>query len=916
MKAPSLLKEVQRAEKAVSRELEQLQEESAARILECKTKVRKKVKETLEEDPQQRLVRENIEHLQLRLELLRNMRMNWKNFEKYASERGIELRINQFSALQHLIHFLETGEGEEVTEDADPARALMAFEVQPTGAGKTGAFAIETALLDVPTLILVPFDNLVEQTKEDLMKIGGIAEEDIGLLYGGTKEFGRKVTVATYAGHAAQMRRKGDYANHIQNNVKYCICDEVHTSLGDRTQESLLSIDGMGNGELTDEEMKALESEQYVLEHLDEQVSQKALKVGFTATPKASAKHVSQYFPHFLGRVYHKDMVEAGILVPYRIVQCDGSVSEGEVGQYVSQELEVKILKREKIYEKLLGEYAEALHTYQKMKSKNEYPLRGMAFCTNHKECEKFAKEAKELGLRCEIVTGKEASGTKGKDVINAAKEKICAGEIDIIVTVEKLCAGFNFPEINAVIWARVTSMAKTIQGIGRGGRSYKEGDMRKDCCWVFETNWTLKKNAKRGKKPLRLADALIQNGEDPDAICSMADGTKLDYNKRLPEIDEDGVITINDQICVGINRYAKKCGVDVTVLLSQINKLELKPIEKALAKSTIIDVYLKSEIDALPLIIKSKASRGSTLENGTILIDGVECIGTSKYSETTAISYALLNKAVEESGLKPKGKVKSGTRYVDAYSKIELDQLQSVQNSNEAQGNILLDDGTILIGNKLCVALSRYAANFDVTHKPLIEAVSNAKLKSYGKVLTGGRHSDVYLKSQVDSLPFIKDAIATQDKILGKEDVGIQIGELECVGLARYASSLRMEISRLEEAVTKAKIKPTAKARSSGHIIDVFEKDKIDQLPALKEIIGLQFLSDDGSVVIDGENCYGSRKYSLKVGCSDLGLANAIKREKITPCGKGRSGANIVDVYRESDLQKIDLVKRKLGLQ
>ena len=536
METESLFKQAKKAEVRLAAELNELSINVDAEINVRKKITRKKIKETIEESPEQINARLHVEHLQLRCELLRNIRMNWRGFEKHAIERGIELRINQFSALQHLIHFLDTGEGQEGeiedTQEKSEEKAMMAYEVQPTGAGKTGAFAIETALLGVPTLILVPFDNLLQQSKDDLIKIGGFDPEDIGIVGGGDKEFGRLVTVATYQGHSIQMKRKSEYANHIKNNVKFCICDEVHTSLGERTQESLESIDDMSNEEMNFLEENALKAEEEVIKHLEEQTSLKSLKIGFTATPKLAQKHVQQYFPNFLGRVYHRDMVEAGILVPYRIVQCNGSVSEGEIGQAITEELEVKILNREDIYNKLLGEYVDALSTYEKMKKKNTYPLRGMAFCTNRNECLKFASQAAELGLRCEIITGKEAPGKQGREVINEAKEKMCRGEIDLIVTVEKLCAGFNFPEINAVIWARITSMAKTIQGIGRGARSHKEGKMKKDCCWVFETNWSLKNNAKRGKKPLRIADALSQNGEDPEKTCTMADGSVLTYDK------------------------------------------------------------------------------------------------------------------------------------------------------------------------------------------------------------------------------------------------------------------------------------------------------------------------------------------------------------------------------------------------
>jgi hypothetical protein len=197
----------------------------------------------------------------------------------------------------------------------------------------------------------------------------------------------------------------------------------------------------------------------------------------------------------------------------------------------------MKILHREKVYDKLTGEYAEVLATYRATKESlpDTMPMRGMAFCTSHEECEEFVKDAKEHGLKCRIVTGKEAKGRKGQKVINEAVDALDREEIDLIVTVEKLATGFNRPEINAVIWARITSAAKTIQGIGRGGRSHNyPGDIRKEHCLVFETNWSLQGNSKRKKKALRLADALAANGEEPEAICGMLNREPLQYEKPI----------------------------------------------------------------------------------------------------------------------------------------------------------------------------------------------------------------------------------------------------------------------------------------------------------------------------------------------------------------------------------------------
>ncbi len=552
MPPDSLFKKITQAEKIVSQEIEQAEQNRLALIDTHRGTTRKRAKETLEETPEMKNVRENIERLQLRLELIRNIKMNWRGFQGSLKRKGMQMRINQDAHLEHLITFLETGRGQPVdTEEDGPAlhdidRSLMTYEVQPTGAGKTGAFAIDIALMDVPTLTLVPFDNLLDQTKKDMMKIGGIPENQIGIVGGGTKEIGRKHTIATYAGHSALMRKGGEYATFIKTQCKLVNCDEVHhQALGERMQESITEIDAPQNGD-AEEEREMIEAERETLTHLAEQTGVKSLKIAWTATPRGSKKAVRQFFPHFLGRVYHREMVEAGLVVPFKIIQCDGSVYEGELSGYLSEEKEAAILEREGIYGKLAGEYAEVLQTYShtQKKMKHRMPLRGMGFFTNHAECEKFVTEAEAHGLKCCIVTGKEAKGRAGQAVINEAVDALSRGDIDLIVSVEKLATGFNREEINAIISGRITSAAKTIQYVGRGARSYtdEEGRVKEDCL-VFETNWTLKKNAKRGRKPMRFADALDFNGEDPEAICTMADGSTVCVDR--PKTKEEVIALI-----------------------------------------------------------------------------------------------------------------------------------------------------------------------------------------------------------------------------------------------------------------------------------------------------------------------------------------------------------------------------------
>ncbi len=507
------------------------------------------VQQILQLSEVKRGVYETICGLQLRLKVLRNIKMNWPVWQK--QNKHIDVRLNQLQGLEQFVRFLEDdnyefvleGYASETEASCDKPNPLICHYVQPTGAGKTGLIAIETALAQVKTLMLVPFDNLMYQTADDFQNIGGIAESDIAILPRGADEqlYQRPVLISTYAGHMARMRRNSEYVRMIQENVELVWCDEGHMALGKRTQEVIDGIDQFVQDGMTAEDQR---SERSVLEG-DGFIPSKAIKVAVTATPKLAAKHVRQKFGRCIGRVYQAELVRSGINVPYRIIHTDGHIEDDDtIIDAMTEAEEVKILDREKVYTKLLSEYADALVSYRDVKKgskKNEQgmPIYGMAFCTNHAECERFVEDAAKLGLKFEILTGRElAKGETGRTQLKAAETRLQSHEIDGFVTVEKLATGYSPNFMNTILWARVTSSARTVQGIGRGGRRHTyPSDAPKTHCTVIETNWTLSRNATKGKKtPLRLADALEDQGEDAEAICGMANGAKLDVRKPVTQ--------------------------------------------------------------------------------------------------------------------------------------------------------------------------------------------------------------------------------------------------------------------------------------------------------------------------------------------------------------------------------------------
>ena len=62
------------------------------------------------------------------------------------------------------------------------------------------------------------------------------------------------------------------------------------------------------------------------------------------------------------------------------------------------------------------------------------------------------------------MVTSRETAGLKPAEAekfLKDAEKALLDGDIDMIVTVGKLAEGWNYPPVNAVIWARATSSPK-----------------------------------------------------------------------------------------------------------------------------------------------------------------------------------------------------------------------------------------------------------------------------------------------------------------------------------------------------------------------------------------------------------------------------------------------------------------------
>jgi superfamily II DNA or RNA helicase len=552
------------------------------------------------EKPVEKEVRERIARIQLCQKMIRNIRMNMLT----ASGGGLQLRFNQLNAIAGLIKFLQDEGGKN----------FKGRFKQPTGAGKTVLFGFITKLINVKTLVLVPKQNLLQATKDEFVTMVGMDEATIGLVGGGSYELGNQVTVATYQSHILKMENDPEYRQHVQE-CELVICDEAHRALGKRTKDSIDALDKTEDEEsnteeqteadgivLTEEEAAA---EEKVLKDLDTATNRQSAKLAFTATPTLSNKDVADDFPYLIAEEKQSDLVQAKILVGYVIIQVGAEQRTDDFEGYLTEEEEANILEREGVYEKLTKEYAEVLRNYREKEADADYKFNGVAFCVNIAECDKYAKEAEKNGLRARVVTGREAKGKKGNAFIKQAEQDLLNGVIDQIVTVNKLGEGWNFPPANAAVWARAsTSPMIVIQGIGRTGRAYIDPQGReKPFSYVFETKWSLRNDSGRYvKRPLTIAQALLENGEDPSLICQMENKSELKLD-RITRLDpETGIATIDGVDYVEADRYCKhRLGTTQGTTRHFLKQWNAKPVETSqpvVLRGKIMTCYRKSDID------------------------------------------------------------------------------------------------------------------------------------------------------------------------------------------------------------------------------------------------------------------------------------------------------------------------------
>lgn len=362
----------------------------------------------------------------------------------------------------------------------------------PTGSGKTVLFTELIKATDVKTLVLVPTQQLVEQTIEELNS-NGIETRSVNI---SNPETSRHVSVATYAGFV-KYHRSG-YGGRYINPADYglVVLDEGHHGLAEGATEAL-------------------------------QPFKHAFQVGFTATPDYSEdRKLEQLLPTPIHRLSIGEAIDWGLVSSFSNILMKTNVDLSDVsittsGDYDSRELDVAInteLRNRTIAQFYAANLAD---------KKAIFSCGGVDHAINMAAC------LREAGVQAAAIYGGMANGEQ-----RILRDALAKGELTALVNDKLLSEGFDDPSISVAVNVSPTmSQVRQQQRSGRALRNYAPDPGKHaliiDC---IDVNYT--------KPPIIFADpriasrARIQRGQN---------GTLPSLLERLSMARSDGVELIID---------------------------------------------------------------------------------------------------------------------------------------------------------------------------------------------------------------------------------------------------------------------------------------------------------------------------------------------------------------------------------
>lgn len=299
---------------------------------------------------------------------------------------------------------------------ADKRRVVLTM---PTGAGKTvTAAAMATAAVDNGrrVLMLVHRQELLRQA-EAAMKLAGL---NVGVIWKDRKEHEADVVLTTIQSRK-KLERYGD--------EDFIIVDECHHAVSPTWKK-----------------------------RLDEHP---ARVLGLTATPeRLDGRGLREVFDDLVIGRRVDELIADGSLCNYRLLAPPGGY-DMTGARWRMGDFDIKSSEREA--KKRMADVVAAF-------DKHARDRRSLVFCVSIKHAEETLEKLREIGIRCELLTGSD----NDKDRL-AVEREFREGRLDALLNVDLFGEGYDCPECDCVVLARPTeSLSLYLQQIGRAMRPAK----------------------------------------------------------------------------------------------------------------------------------------------------------------------------------------------------------------------------------------------------------------------------------------------------------------------------------------------------------------------------------------------------------------------------------------------------------
>lgn len=311
--------------------------------------------------------------------------------------------------------------------------------------------------------------------------------------------------------------------------------------------------------------------------------------------------------------------------------------------------------------------------------------------------------------------------------------------------------------------------------------------------------------------------------------VYSKAEVETLPYVKeRLEhgnyELANDGTVMLKGRLCVGINRYAEKTGLNATSLQGFVDESRLEVIGRVSSGSNRINVYEKAKVDTLPYVVgyMDKIGRNRLDTRGICILEAGETVGLWKYAKTVGMTGQALEKLISEASLQSVGHALSGKHAVNLFNKLEVDALIAQLPDEE-----LNDYGVTTLNDREVIGINSYsrAHGLMVTH--LSNELTKYSISPIGKAWSRNVLVDVYPKDEVEKLEYVQDRVVNRLPIVN-DNGEVEIAGDVCVALTPFARAHQMH----DQFIRLNDLMPVGFAFSGGHKVPVYRKSDIVQIP------------------------------------------------------------------------------------